>query len=64
MHTIQRIFPTRTKILGWEESKMGAICFILGAMFGGTIATVFMCCLQINRIDIFNKKQSEKEKEK
>lgn len=43
---------------------MGAICFILGAMFGGTIATVFMCCLQINRIDIFNKKQSEKEKEK
>lgn len=42
---------------------MGAICFIIGAMLGGTIATVFMCCLQINRTDISKQGQSEKEKE-
>ncbi len=63
MHTIQPIFPMRMKEWEWEVSKMGTICFILGAMFGGTIATVFMCCLQINRADISNQEQSEKEKE-
>lgn len=39
---------------------MPAVGFILGCMFGGTIAMVFMCCLQINRCNKQKDEQAEK----
>ena len=35
--------------------------FILGMLIGGLFATIFMCCLQINKINKFNMEQNNKE---
>lgn len=32
-----------------EELKMGVICFVGGAMFGGLVGTVTMCLVQAGK---------------
>lgn len=32
-----------------EKLKMGVICFVCGAMFGGLVGTVTMCLVQVGR---------------
>ncbi len=39
---------------------MGFLIFLGGAMFGGCLGVVFMCCLQINRINEQMKNKDEK----
>ena len=40
-----------------EELKMGVICFVCGAMFGGLVGTVTMCLVQVGKE---NKKDSSR----
>lgn len=40
-----------------EELKMGVICFVCGAMFGGLVGMVTMCLVQVGKE---NKKDSSR----
>ena len=37
------------KTIKREELKMGVICFVCGAMFGGLVGTVTMCLVQAGK---------------
>ncbi len=39
---------------------MGFLIFLGGAVFGGFLGVVIMCCLQINRIHEYGRKKDEK----
>ena len=39
-----------------EKLKMGVICFVCGAMFGGLVGTVTMCLVQMGSRSEGNKK--------
>ena len=37
------------KTIKREELKMGVMCFVCGAMFGGLVGTVTMCLMQVGK---------------
>ena len=47
------------KTIKREELKMGVICFVCGAMFGGLVGTVTMCLVQLGKENNYGKTEKK-----